>query len=109
MTNHGFNLPMPKARGSRQAKIEREEGIDVGDAVSYLEEAERGSIALVQATRKFAIAAEALLNSGLTDAAVVALIQALMPNVKNGRPFPGGTILAVLKAAGRLKEHLKEK
>ncbi len=98
MDNHGFNLPMPKARGSRQAKALREEGVDVGDAVSYLEEAERGSIALTESVRKFAASAQALLESGLTENALVLLIQDLGPKA-HGRPVPKDTILAILKSA----------
>ncbi len=108
MKNHGFDLPLPKARGSRQAKIEREEGVDVGDAVSYLEEANRGSIALVQATQKFALAAQALLESGLTEDAISLLIQDLMGNARNGKPYPRETITLTLRAAARLTEHLQE-
>lgn len=109
MTNVGFELPLPKSRrNSRQKVISREEGVDVGDAVSYLEEAERGAIALTNEVRRFSIAAEALPESGLTDDAVAILVQSLMKNQRNGRPFPQETILEVLHAAARLSEHLKE-
>ncbi len=109
MQNHGFELPKPKVRGSRQAKILKEEGVDVGGAVGYLEEAERGALALTESVRRFGEAAEKLLASGLTDQAAAILVQSLMKNQRNGRPFPTDTILEVLHAAARMSEHLKEK
>lgn len=109
MKNHGFELPLPKPRrNNRHDRIEREEGVDIGGAVSYLEEAERGAVALTHEVRKFASAAEALLDGGLTDDAVAILIQSKMKNQRNGRPFPHETILEVLTAAARLSEHLKD-
>ena len=108
MRNHGFELPTPKVRGSRQAKILREEGVDVGDAVSLLEEADRGATYLTESVKKFAAAANALMQCGLTENAVAVLIQDLMGNARNGKLYPIGTILEVLHAAARLNEHLKE-
>lgn len=109
MKNHGFELPTPKPRrNNRHDALQREEGIDVGDAVSYLEEAERGAVALTDSVRRFAVAAEKLLASGLTDGAAAILVQSLMKNQRNGRPFPVETILEVLHAAARMHEHLSE-
>ncbi len=108
MKNHGFEVPMPKVRGSRQAKILRDEGIDVGDAVTLMEEAERGATYLTESVKKFAAAAEKLLDGGLTDDAVSLLIQGLMGNGGNGKPYPRETILKTLRAAARLSEYLKE-
>jgi hypothetical protein len=107
--NVGFDLPMPKARGSRQAKILREEKVDVGTAVGYLEEAERGSIALTNAVREFSVTAKALLKSGLTENAVAVLMQELMPKTRRGNfAVTKETILDVLRTAARLNEHLRE-
>lgn len=108
--NVGFNLPTGKPRrNNRHDKILRDEGVDVGDAVSYLEEAERGAVALTNEVRRFAVAAEKLLDSGLTENCIAILIQSRMKNQRNGRPFPLETISEVLNAAARLSEHLKEK
>jgi hypothetical protein len=106
--NVGFNLPLPKPprRNARQNVIAREEGVDVTGAVSYLEEAERGAVALTNEVRKFAAAADQLLKSGLTENAIILLIQDLAPKA-HGRPLPRDLIAAVLKAASRLSEHLK--
>lgn len=108
MRNHGIELPMPKPRrNNRHDAIQRDEGADIGNAVSYLEEAERGAVALTESVKRFAVAAEKLLESGLTDDATAILIQSLMKNQRNGRPFPVETILEVLHAAARMSEHLK--
>ncbi len=107
MKNHGFELPLPKPRrGNRHDAIEREEGVDVGAAVTYLEEAEAGARALTDSVRHFAAAADALLKCGLTENALVLLIQDLGPK-PHGRPIPKDVISQVLKAAARVGEHLE--
>lgn len=105
--NVGFDLPKPR-RNARQNVIAREEGADIAGAVSYLEEAERGAVALTNEVRKFAAAAEALLSSGLTENALVLLVQDLAPK-PHGRPVPKEVVLQVLKAAARVSEHLRQR
>lgn len=105
--NVGIDLPMPPPRrNARQNIIAREEGVDVSGAVTYLEEAERGAIALTEAVKRFAVDAHALLEGGLNENAIAILIQDLGPKA-HGRPLPKETILAVLKTAARVGEHLK--
>lgn len=107
LKNHGFELPVPTGRrNSRQNVIAREEGVDVSNAVTYLEEAAAGATALTESTRHFAQAAKALLESGLTENAICLLIQDLGPK-PHGRPIPKEVIRDVLKAAARLDEHLE--
>lgn len=108
MKNHGFELPAPPPRrNARQNVIEREEGVDVTGAVSYLEEAERGSIGLTNAVKDFAGAAKALLEGGLNEEAITLLLQYKMPRHKNGDLVSRKTILDTLQAAARLHEYLK--
>jgi len=52
--------------------------------------------------------AKALLEGGLTQAAVVALLQARIPRKRKDRPFPEADIIAVLEAAARLHEFVRE-
>lgn len=106
MDNVGFELPKPR-RNARQNVIAREEGVDVTGAVTYLEEAERGAIALTDQVRHFAAAAKALLDCGLTENALCLLIQDLGPK-PHGRPIPRDVIHEVLKAAARVGEHLTQ-
>jgi hypothetical protein len=105
--NVGIDLPMPPRRNARQNIIAREEGVDVSGAVSYLEEAERGAIALTNEVRTFATAAKALLEGGLKEHAIALLVQDLCPNAKNGHPIPLSTVVEVLRAAARCGEHLR--
>ncbi len=112
--NVGFNLPMGKPpRGSRQAKLLREEKgerVDpaaLREAVSYVEEAAAGATGLTDAIRELGIAANALLKSGLKPETAALLIQSLMKNQRNGRPQPTSMILEVLYAAARVGEHLE--
>lgn len=107
--NRGFELPMPKPRrNSRANVIARDEGVHIGDAVTYLEEAERGATALTEAVRQFSAAAKVLLASGLTENAIAVLMQELMPKTRRGNfAVTKETILDVLRTAARLTEHLK--
>lgn len=110
-------LPMPKRRrGNRQDRLALDPNVSkeqVAKAVTYMEEAEAGARELTDEVRKFAGACYAMLSSGLTLNAIVLLVQDLMEKQsggsRHGLPKYGkDTIAAVLKAAARLDEHLRE-
>lgn len=104
------HAPPPKRRrGNRIDRLSKEPGVDkpaIARAVSYLDEAAAGAVALTNEIRQLAAAAKALLDSGLTENALCLLIQDLGPKA-HGRPIPKETILGVLKAAARVEEHLR--
>ncbi len=107
--NVGFELPIGKPRrNSRQNVIARDEGIDVSGAVSLMEEAERGAVALTNEVRNFAEAARQLLGGGLTERAIALLVQDLIPSDRHShKKMPVEQILAVLHGAAKLGEYLK--
>lgn len=111
------NIPVGKPRrGNRQARLAMDPNVSkeqVARAVTYLEEAEAGARELTDEVRKFAAACYAMLTSGLTLNAVTLLVQDLMEKRSggsaHGQPkYSKETVAAVLKAAARLDEHLKE-
>lgn len=110
-------IPLGKPRQSkRQARLELDPNVSkeqIAKAVTYMAEAEAGSRELTDEVRKFAKASYAMLTNGLTLNAVALLVQDLMEKQsggsRHGQPKYGKeTIAAVLKAAARLDEHLRE-
>ncbi len=99
-------------RGSRAAEVLKTEGIDIRSAVTYLEEADRGSRQMTDEIKRFAAHAKALLDGPMEEKSIALLIQDNLPPLKGGnqhgvRKFPIEEILAVLHAAARLTDHLK--
>lgn len=101
----------PPRRGSRAAEVLKTEGIDIRPALTYLDEADRGSRQMTEEIIRFATHAKALIDGPLEEKSVALLIQDNMPLKKGGpggwHKFPIDQILEVLHAAARLTDHLK--
>lgn len=83
--------------------------LDVTRAVDFLEQASVSTYEMSDEVKEFAAHAKALLEGGLTQEAVLVLIQAKLGNQRNGRPMPASTILEVLKAAANLHTFARTK
>ncbi len=104
---------MPPAKGKRPnhtrpqtSPLSPEELAQLRGAEAMMEDAAAAAGTLPEVITKVAVAAKALLASGLTDRALGVLISDLMPNQRNGRPYPVDMVLLVLNTTAKLDQHL---
>lgn len=83
-------------------------GMGIAPIVDWMEEAAAAAGTIAEDVQKVSAAAVALLESGLTNAALVALLQAQMGNERNGRPMPAATIMRVLHACRDLNKMVQK-
>lgn len=92
----------PRAR--RPTRGSNDGNMDIQSAVDFLESSDEKVLQLSKELKLFTAQAQALLNGGLTEEAVIVLLQGMLPKQRNGKPFAAQSIRDVLTAAGRLAE-----